>query len=121
MRIARYALAVLLAAIAAFLAFAAAVAIAKVFDEYKDSPDAVYIGVGGTALAISALFAAAAALTLAPGRHPQGWLALTLVTVVASALPYAEAVGNTGYIVNGVLALLAIASAVTHLRTAPRA
>jgi len=29
--------------------------------------------------------------------------------------------GNTAYVVNGVLALLAIASAVTYLRTAPRA
>ena len=118
---ARFVVVAILAGIAGFAAFFGSTIIAKVFDEYKDSPDAVYIGVGGTALAISALFAAAALLTLAPGRHPQGWLALTLVTVVASALPYAEAVGNTGYIVNGVLALLAIASAVTYLRTAPRA
>ena len=121
MGVARFVVVAILAGIAGFAAFFGSAIIAKVFDEYKDSPDAVYIGVGGTALAISALFAAAALLTLAPGRHPQGWLALTLVTVVASALPYAEAVGNTAYIVNGVLALLAIASAVTYLRTAPRA
>ena len=121
MRARRLAAAIVLLAVAAFLAFLGGTVISHLWDDYTDSPDAVYIGVGGTALAISALFAAATLLTLAPGRHPQGWLALTLVTVVASALPYAEAVGNTGYIVNGVLALLAIASAVTYLRTAPRA
>ena len=121
MRARRLAAAIVLLAVAAFLAFLGGTVISHLWDDYKDSPDAVYIGVGGTALAISALFAAAALLTLAPGRHPQGWLALMLVTVVASALPYAEAVGNTGYIVNGVLALLAIASAVTYLGTAPRA
>jgi len=121
MRVLRLAAAVLLAAISGFLAFAGGVAISKVFAEYKDSPDAVYIGFGGGYLAVSVLFAAAALQTVSRTGHPHRWLALTLAAVVASAFPYAEAVGNTGYIVNGVLALLAIASAVTYLRTAPSA
>ena len=121
MGVARLASAAVLAGIAGFTAFWGSVIISNVFAEYKDNADAVYIAFGSIALAISVLFAAAALLTLAPGRHPQGWLALTLVTVVASALPYAEAMGDTAYVINGVLALLAIASAVTYLRTARRA
>ena len=121
MGVARLAAAAVLAGIAGFFAFLGGVIISKVFAEYKDNADYVYIAFGSSALAISAVFAAAALLTLAPGRHPQGWLALALVAAVASALPYAEAMGNTAYVVNGVLALLAIAAAVTYLRTAPRA
>ena len=46
MRIVRYALAVLMAAIAAFLAVAGGAALSNLFAEYKDSSDAVYIGFG---------------------------------------------------------------------------
>ncbi|MDP2673373.1 MAG: hypothetical protein Q8Q00_00495 [Dehalococcoidia bacterium] len=116
MGVARLAAAAVLVGIAGFFAFLAGVIISKVFAEYKDNADAVYIAFGSVALAISALFAAAALLALAPGRHPQGWLVLALVAAVASALPYAEAMGNTAFIVNGVLAALAIGAATAHLR-----
>jgi uncharacterized membrane protein len=85
---------VVLASIAGFAAWFGSIIIAKVFGECKDSPDAVYIRVGGTALAVSAVFAAAALLALAPGRHPRGWLGVALVSAVASAFPYAAALGR---------------------------
>jgi hypothetical protein len=116
MRLARLAGGVVLAGIAAFAAWFGSMIIAKVFDDYKDSPDAVYIGVGGTALAMSALIAAAALLALAPGRHPRGWLGVALISAVASAFPYAAALGSTAYAVNVALALLAVGSALTYAR-----
>ena len=119
MGVARLAAAAVLAGIAGFAAFWGSVIISNVFAEYKDNADAVYIAFGSVALAISALFAAAALLTLMPGRHPQGWLVLAVVTAVASVLPYDEGGGDTAFVVNIALALLAIASAVTYLRTAP--
>ena len=121
MGVARLAAAAVLVGIAGFFAFLGGVIISKVFAEYKDNADYVYIAFGSTALAISAVFAAGALLALVPRKHPHGWMVLAVIAAAASALPYAEALGSTAYVVNGVLALLAIASAVTYLRTAPRA
>ena len=119
MRVLRLAAAVLLAAISGFLAFAGGVAISKVFAEYKDSPDAVYIGFGGGYLAVSVLFAAAALQTVSRTGHPHRWLALTLAAVVASAFPYAALVGWPAYALNAVMALLAVGSAAAYLKAAP--
>ena len=119
MRLWRLAAAIVLLATAGFLAFLGSVVISNLWDDYKDSPDAVYIAIGSACLTLSALFAAGALLALVPGKHPRGWMVLAVIAAVTSALPYAEGVGNTAYVVNGVLALLAIASALTYLRTAP--
>ena len=121
MRARRLAAAIVLLAVAAFLAFIGGTVISHLWDDYKDSPDAVYIAIGSASLTLSALFAAGGLLSLSRGPHRRAWLAVALMAAMAAALPYAEAVGDTAYIVNGVLALLAIASAVTYLRTAPRA
>jgi uncharacterized membrane protein len=116
MGVVRLATTAVLAGIAGFAAFWGSVIISNVFAEYKDNADAVYIAFGSTALAISALFAAGALLALAPGKHPRGWMTLAVVAAVASALPYAAAAGDTAYIVNGVLAALAIGAAAAHVR-----
>ena len=120
MGVTRLAAAAVLAGLAGFFAFLGSVIISNVFAEYKDNANAVYIAFGSSALAISALFAAGALLALVPGKHPRGWEVLAVIAAVASALPYAEAMGSTAYVVNCALALLAIASIVTYLRTAPR-
>jgi hypothetical protein len=120
MGVGRLAVAAVLGGIAGFFAFLGSVIISKVFAEYKDNADVVYIAFGSTALAISALFALGALLALVPEKHALGWGVLAVIAAVASALPYAEAMGSTAYVVNCALALLAIASIVTYLRTAPR-
>jgi hypothetical protein len=119
-RIVRYASALLLAAIAAFLAVAAAGALSNLFAEYKDSSDAVYIGFGVGYLAVAVLFAAAALQTVSQARHPVRWLALTLAAVVCSAFPYAVVVGWPAYALNTALALLALGSAAAYLRSPAR-
>jgi len=115
LRLAKLAIAVPLAAIAAFLAWYGGFVISNVFDEYKDSPDATYIAIGGASLAIAALFASAALLTLSGTRHPRGWLVVALVAAVASALPYAAMVGWPAYAVNATLALVAVGSALSFV------
>ncbi len=120
MRLAKLAIGIPLAAIAAFLAWYGGFVISIVFDEYKDSADATYIAIGGTSLAIAALFACAALLTLSRTRQPRGWLVLALVATVASALPYAAMVGWPAYAVNATLALVAVGSAVTFVRGGSR-
>ena len=121
MGVGRLAVAAVLGGIAGFFAFLGSVIISKVFAEYKDNADVVYIAFGSTALAISALFALGALLALVPGKHPRGWMVLAAIAAVASALPYAEAMGNTAFIINGVLAALAIGAAIgaaaAHVRT----
>lgn len=115
MRLAKLAIAVSLAAIAAFLAWYGGFAIFNVFDEYKDSPDATYIAIGGASLAVAALFASAALLTLSGTRHPLGWLVVALVAAMASALPYAAMAGSPAYAVNATLALVAVGSALSFV------
>jgi hypothetical protein len=113
-------LAVLLAAIAAFLVVAAAGALSNLFADYKDSSDAVYIGFGAGYLAVAVLFAAAALQTVSEARHPARWLALALAAMVCSAFPYAALVGWPAYPLNAALALLAVGSAAAYLRSAAR-
>ncbi len=115
MRLAKLAIGIPLAAIAVFLAWYGGFVISIVFDEYKDSTDATYIAIGGTSLAIAALFASAALLTLSRTRRPRGWLVLALVAAVASALPYAAMVGWPAYAVNATFALVAVGSALTFV------
>ena len=120
MRIVRYALAVLLAAIAALLTVGAAGALSNLFRDYKDSSDAVYIGFGVGYLAVAVLFAAAAMQTLSEARHPSRWLAPTLAAMVCSAFPYAVVVGWPAYALNAALGLLALGSAAAYLRSPSR-
>ena len=112
---ARLAIAVPLGMIAAFLAFYGGFIISIIFDDYKDSSDSAYLGIGGTSLAISALFATAALLTLSTAPNRVRWLVLTVVALLASALPYASMVGVTGYAANAALALLAVGCAAAYL------
>ncbi len=112
---AKLVVAIPLGLIAAFLAWYGGFIISKVFAEYKDSSDATYLIVGGTSLAISALFAAVALLTVSPTRYRWGWLVLAVLALLASALPYAAMVGSVGYAVNAAVALLAVGSALAHL------
>lgn len=114
----RLPVAALFAAISGFLAFSGGVAISNVFAEYKDSPDAVYVGFGVGYLALSVLFAAAALQTLAPTRHPRRWLALALAALVGGAFPYAALVGWPAYALNATLVLLAVSAAAKYLRAA---
>jgi putative Mn2+ efflux pump MntP len=113
--LARLAIAIPLGMIAAFLAFNGGFIISIIFDDYKDSPDSAYLGIGGTSLAISALFATAALLTLSTAPHRVRWLVLAVLALVASALPYASMVGAVGYAANATLALLAIGCATAYL------
>lgn len=115
MRLAKLAIAGPLAAIAAFLAWYGGFVISNVFDEYKDSPDSTYIGIGGASLGVSVLFATAALLTLSRTRHAVGWLVIALVAAVTSALPYTAMVGWPAYALNATLALLAVGSALTFI------
>jgi len=121
MRVARVSLAVLLAAVAGFLAFAAGAALSNLFAEYKDSSDAVYLGFGVGYLAVALLFATAALQTVSEARHPGRWLALTLAAMVCSAFPYAALVGWPAYALNVALALLAIGCATAYLALPSRA
>jgi len=111
----KLAIAIPLGIIAAFLAFYGAFIISIIFDDYKDSPDSTYLTTGGALLGISALFAAAALLTVSAAPHRLGWLVLAVVAFLVSALPYASMVGEVGYAANAVLALLAVGSAVAYL------
>ena len=104
-----------LAVIAAFLAWYGGFIISIVFDEYKDSPDSTYLTIGGALLSISALFATAALLTVSAAPHRVGWLALAVLVLPGSALPYASMVGAVGYAANVGLALLALGCAVAYL------
>ena len=117
MRLWRLAAAIVLLATAGFLAFLGSVVISNLWDDYKDSPDAVYIAIGSACLTLSALFAAGGLLSLSRGPHRRAWLAVALMAAMAAALPYAEAVGDTAYILNGVLAALAIGAAAAYLST----
>jgi len=101
--------------IAAFLALYGGSIIAIIFAEYKDGSDATYLTIGGTSLAVSALFAIAALLTVSPTRYRWGWLVLAVLALLASALPYAAMVGSVGYAVNAAVALLAVGSAFVYL------
>jgi hypothetical protein len=120
MRIAWYALAVLLAAIAAFLTVAAGGALSDSLRNHEDMSGAAYIGFGVGYLAVAVLFAAAALQTVSETRHAGRWLALTLAAMVCSAFPYAALVGWPAYALNAVLALLALGSATAYLRSPAR-
>jgi hypothetical protein len=115
MKWARFLLVTPLVVIAAFLAWYGGFIISKIFADYKDSPDSTYLTVGGASLAVSALFATAALLTVSPARHRRGWLVLAVVALVASAMPYASMIGPVGYAANAALALLAVGSALAYL------
>jgi peptidoglycan/LPS O-acetylase OafA/YrhL len=115
LHLARLTIGIALVAIAAFLTWYGGFVISLVFDEYQDSPDATYIAIGGTSLAVAAFFALAALLTLSRTRRPRGWLVLALIAAVASALPYTSMIGWPGYAVNATLALVAVGSALTFV------
>ena len=117
MRARRLAAAIVLLAVAALLAFLGGTVISHLWDEYKDSPDATYVGIGSVCLALSALFAAGGLLSLSRGPHRRAWLAVALMAAMAAALPYAEAGGSPAYLLNGVLAALAIGAAAAYLST----
>ena len=112
---AKLAIAIPLGIIAAFLAWYGGFIISIIFDDYNDSPDSTYLTIGGGLLGISALFATAALLTLSGAPHRLVWLVLAVVAFLASALPYAAMVGETGYAANVALALLAIGCAGAYL------
>jgi len=120
MRIVWYALAVLLAAIAVFLTFAAAGAFSDSFQDHEDMSGAAYIGFGVCYLAVAVPFAAAAIQIVPEKRHPSRWLALALAAMVCSAFPYAELVGWPAYALNAALALLALGSAAAYLKAQTR-
>ena len=105
--------------IAAFFAWYGGFIISKIFADYKDSSDATYLTMGGGLLAISALFATAALLTASPPRQQVRWLVLSVLALLAAALPYADMIGSPGYAVNVAVALLAAGSIVTYLRNRP--
>jgi len=113
--LAKLAIAIPLGVVAVLLAFYGGFIISIIFDDYKDSPDSAYLGVGGTSLAISALFASAALLTLSTAPHRVHWLVLAVIAFLASALPYASMVGAVGYTANAALALLAVGCAAAYL------
>ena len=118
MRISLVVAAVLLI-IAAFFAWYGGAIISIIFADYKDSSDSTYLTIGGGYLAISALFATAALLTASPTRQQVRWLVLSVLALLAAALPYADVIGPPGYAVNVALALLAAGSLVTYLRNRP--
>jgi len=113
MRIVRYALAVLLAAIAAFLTVAAGGALFDSLRNHEDMSGAAYIGFGVGSLAVAVLFAAAAMQIVPEARHPSRWLAPTLAAMVCSAFPYT---GWPAYALNAALALVALGSAAAYLK-----
>ncbi len=125
MRASRLLTALPLSTVAAFFLWFGGFITSKVFDEYKDSADSTYLTIGGLSIAIGAMFAIGALLTvLGPSKKPYIWLLLALVALVASPLPYADMVGAPGYAVNGLLALLAVGSFIafaagTHARSGP--
>ena len=120
MRIAWYALAVLLAAIAAFLTVAAGGALSDSLRNHEDMSGTAYIGFGVGYLAVAVLFAAAAMQIVPEPRHPSRWLALTLAAMVCSAFPYAALVGWPAYALNATLALVALGSAAAYLKAQAR-
>ena len=120
MRIVWYALAVLLAAIAVFLTFAAAGAFSDSLRNHEDMSGTAYIGFGVGYLAVAVLFAAAAMQIVPEPRHPSRWLALTLAAMVCSAFPYAALAGWPAYALNAALALLALGSAAAYLKAQTR-
>jgi hypothetical protein len=108
-------IAAVLLVVAAFFAWYGGFIISKIFADYKDSSNATYLTIGGGSLAISALFATAALLTASPTRQQVRWLVLSVLALLAAALPYADVIGSPGYAVNVALALLAAGSIVTHV------
>ena len=111
----RLALAIPLVLVAAFLAWYGGFIIVDALIDYSADRDVTYLTVGGASLAVSALFATAALLTVSPARHRRGWLVLAVVALVASAMPYASMIGPVGYAANAALALLAVGSALAYL------
>jgi hypothetical protein len=105
--------------IAAFFAWWGGLIISKIFADYKDSSDATYLTVGGGSLAISALFATAALFVASPARQQMRWVVLSVLALLAAAVPYAGMIGSPGYAVNVAVALLAAGSIVTYLRNRP--
>lgn len=120
MKWARFLLAIPLVVIAAFFAWFGGFIISKVFAEYKDSSDATYLTTGGASLAISALFASAALLTVSRTRHRWGWLMLAVLAFLASVLPYTAMAGSVGYALHALLALLAAGSVLAYLAASGR-
>jgi hypothetical protein len=104
-----------LVVIAVFFAWYGGFIISKIFAEYKDSSDATYLTTGGVSLAISALFATAALLTVSQAGRRWGWLALAMLALLGAVLPYAAVVGSVGYALNAALILLAAGSTVAYL------
>jgi hypothetical protein len=120
MRPAKLVVVIPLLVIAAFFAWYAGFIISNVFADYKDSPDATYLKIGGACLVISALFAAVALLAVSPTRPRWGWLVLAVLALLASALPYTAMIGWVGYGVHAILVLLAFGSVLAYLmRTRP--
>ena len=120
MRIAWYAVAVLMAAIAAFLTFAAAATLTLPFRNHGEISDPVYIGFGVAYLTVAVFFATTAMQIVPEARPPSRWLALALAAMVCSAFPYAAFVGWPAYALNAALALLALGSAAAYLRSPAR-
>ena len=112
---AKLVVAIPLVVIAAFLACFGGFIISDSFADYSADTDVTYLIIGGVSLAIAALFATAALLTLSGAPHRPGWLALAVLALLASALPYGSMVGPVGYAANAVLALLAVGSALACL------
>ena len=109
-------IAAVLLGLAGFFAWWGGLILANVFADYKDSSNATYLTVGSQLLVLSALFAAAALLVASPARHQMRWAVLSVLALLAAALPYAGAIGWAGgYTVNAALALLAAGFAVTHV------
>ena len=90
---------------------------ARVSEDYKDSPDAVYILVGFLFLAIGAILLVTTGLLFTYARAPFVWLMLAAVSATSAAVPYTILVGPPGIFLNTLTALVALLSLMKYLMT----
>jgi len=98
------------------LGIAAGLTAARAFDDAPGRSAATYALLGVGLLVIAGLFAAAAVFLLRQQANPRAWLALAVIAVLASFVPYPGFIGPAGFLLNAVLTVLAAGCLVANVR-----
>ena len=78
--------------------------------------DAHRLAVAMILLGVAALVGTGAFLVSKPATGPRQWLALAVVAVIASFVPYPVFLGTAGFLLNGALTALAAGSLLANVR-----
>ncbi len=106
---------VVLIVAAAIMAFFGGWQIFRTFTSYHDASDVVFFALGAFALAVSALFAWATLIVLAPSPRRGTVRLFVLLTLCASAPPYGALLGwSGGYLLNAALLVVAVGVVVAY-------